>query len=119
MNQFLVFSLGDSEFSVPLLRVKSVVLLPRVAPVPYMPSHFKGIINVRGEIISVVDPKKKLNILTEIARPEHSVIIFEHGAQSRGIAVDSVNRVLTVIEGVETPTPPALDIEATLDIGAQ
>lgn len=117
MNQFLVFSLGNSEFAVPLLRVKTVVTLSTVASVPYMPPHFKGLINLRGEIIAVINPKFKMGIQDEASAPEPSVIIFDHGDQVRGMAVDSVNRVFSMIEGNETASPTLIDIDSTLNIG--
>lgn len=59
LEKFLGFSLGTEEYAIPLLSVKEVIALPEITPVPFSPPHFLGIINLRGQIISVMDLRKK------------------------------------------------------------
>jgi purine-binding chemotaxis protein CheW len=92
-NRYLCFTLGSEEYAVPLLAVKEVIALPDVTAVPCTPPHFVGIMNLRGQVISVLDLRTKLGIKP---RPdaETAVIICDLNPNSIGVVVDSVNSVL-------------------------
>jgi len=93
-TRYLRFSLGAEEYAIPLLNVKEVIARTQTTPVPHTPSYFLGLMNLRGQIISVIDLGKKLGI-----KPRESFetvfIICELGEISLGVMVDSVNSVLT------------------------
>lgn len=93
-SSYLVFSLGLEECAVPLREVRSVTLARPCIPVPYMPSYHRGLINLRGEIISVIDLGAKLRIERPYEPVEPTIIILGGPARQRGILVDSVNRVI-------------------------
>lgn len=103
-ERFLCFSLGQEEFAMPLLKVREVIAMPDVTPVPHTPSYFIGIMNLRGQVISVLDLRKKLGIKFG-AGAETSVIISDLGHMSLGLVVDSVNSVLAPQPGEVSPTP--------------
>ena len=75
-EQILVFSLGDRECAVPLGQIQTVAVCPRVTPVPYMPLHFKGLINIRGRIVSIIDLAVRLGIERKQEPSEPSVILI-------------------------------------------
>lgn len=91
-DRYLCFSLGKEEYAVPLLSVKEVIGMPEVTPVPFTPTHFKGIMNLRGQVISILDLRTKLGI-KPLEKGETSVIICDLSGSSLGVIVDSVNSV--------------------------
>lgn len=93
---FLQFDLGQESYGVKLLSVKEVITVPDVTPLPNGPSYFQGIMNLRGQIISIVDLRKKLGIKSKESIEEEAVVIVDFDGVSIGLIVDSINRVLSV-----------------------
>ena len=91
-QRFLGFSLGEEEFGIPLLTVKEVIALPAITPIPQAPKHFLGIMNLRGQVISILDLRTKMNI-TAKKGSENAVIICDVAGVQLGAVVDSVNQV--------------------------
>ncbi|MEN9723956.1 MAG: positive regulator of CheA protein [Pseudomonadota bacterium] len=92
-NRYLCFTLGEEDFAVPLLSVKEVIALPDITPVPQTPPHFLGIMNLRGQVISIMDLRAKLSI-KPLESPETAVIICDLKPNSIGVVVDSINSVV-------------------------
>ncbi len=104
-QRFLQFSLGSEEYAIPLLSVKEVIALPEITSIPYTPAHFLGIMNLRGQVISVIDLRTKLNIKSQTANSETCVIICEMNPLCLGVVVDSVNSVLNLRADEISPKP--------------
>jgi len=102
---FLEFDLGSESYGVKLLAVKEVITVPETTPLPNGPSYFKGIMNLRGQIISIVDLRKKLGIKSKDTVDEEAVVIMDFDGVSIGLIVDSINKVLNfnLSELVEIP----------------
>ena len=94
-TRYLSFSLGTEEYAIPLLSVKEVIAIPDVTPVPFTPNYFQGIMNLRGQVISIIDLRKKLGV-TAKTESETAVIICDLNPLCLGIVVDSVNYVLSL-----------------------
>ncbi len=92
--RFLEFTLGSEDYAIPLLSVREVISVPETTPIPKAPSHFLGIMNLRGQVISVVDLRTKLKIKGKENNAEESVIIVDINGMNLGIVVDSINKVL-------------------------
>lgn len=92
-ERFLSFSLGTEEYAVPLLVVKEVIAVPDITPIPFTPSHFLGIMNLRGLVISVIDFRTKLGIKAT-GSEEIAVIICDLQPFCLGVVVDSINTVI-------------------------
>jgi purine-binding chemotaxis protein CheW len=75
------------------LSVKEVIALPDTTPIPQTPPYFLGIMNLRGQVISVIDLRTKLNIKPSDST-EVSVIICDLSPNCIGVVVDSINCVL-------------------------
>jgi purine-binding chemotaxis protein CheW len=100
VGRYLAFSLGTENFAVPLLSVREVIAMPEVTPVPHTPSHFIGIMNLRGQIISVIDLRTKFKFKTQGSQTEETaVVICNLNGVTLGVVVDAVNSVLTVDAG--------------------
>lgn len=96
IERYLEFSLGDELYAVQLLKVKEVIPHPETTPLPNGPSHFLGIMNLRGQIISIVDLRKKLKISIKEELKENAVIIMNFDGVCIGLVVDSIDKVLNV-----------------------
>lgn len=94
--RYLAFSLRTEQFAIPLLEVKEVIGVTEATAVPQMPPYFKGIINLRGQIISVIDLRVRLQLPKGTDGPETSIIILDLGSVSIGVIVDSINSVLAI-----------------------
>lgn len=92
-DRYLSFSLGQEDYAVPLLDVKEVIAMPDVTPIPFTPPHFLGIMNLRGQVISVLDLRTKMGIKPS-GSGETAVIICDLASVSLGIVVDSINSVI-------------------------
>ncbi|WP_028022325.1 chemotaxis protein CheW [Enterovibrio calviensis] len=91
----LVFSLADEQYGIPLSSVKEVIGLVKVTPIPHVPSFFKGLINLRGRIISVIDLRLKLGLEEKDYDPKRtSIVISDVNALMIGSIVDDVNEVV-------------------------
>ncbi len=95
-QRYLQFSLGKECYALHLLTVKEVVTVPPCTPLPNSPAYYNGIMNLRGQIISIIDLRKKLNIKTQVTENEEAVIIAEIQGIGIGLIVDSINKVLNI-----------------------
>lgn len=100
----LIFSLEQEQYGIPLSTVKEVIGLTSITPLPHMPSFFKGLINLRGKIISVIDLRLKLGLPSgEIEPKKTSIIITDVNELTIGTIVDDVQEVVGFsVEQVET-----------------
>lgn len=91
----LVFSLNDESFAIPLHSVKELIGVPNITPVPDSPKFFKGIFNLRGKVISVIDLRKKMG-LEEVAfkKLKTSIVIADVHGLTIGAIVDEVLEVV-------------------------
>jgi purine-binding chemotaxis protein CheW len=94
-NRFLVFSLGKEEFALPLLCVKEVIAIPQITRVPRSPEYLLGVMNLRGNIVSIFDLKAKLGV-SDHKNQEPVVIICEFPPFTFGVLVSSVEQVMNV-----------------------
>lgn len=93
-TRYMCFSLGGENYAIPLLSVKEVIAVPHATPIPGTPSYFLGIMNLRGQVISVLDLRSKFGIKPG-AGAETSVIICDLDSVVLGVVVDSINYVFS------------------------
>jgi purine-binding chemotaxis protein CheW len=92
--KYLVFNLADEHYGIPLSMVKEVIGLTEITKVPNVPEFFKGLINLRGKIISIIDLRTKLTLpKAEYQDKKTTIIIAEVGGFTIGAIVDDVNEV--------------------------
>ncbi|EQC46675.1 chemotaxis protein CheW [Bacteriovorax sp. Seq25_V] len=114
VHRFLEFSLGAEDYAIPLLSVREVISVPETTPIPKAPPHFLGIMNLRGQVISVVDLRTKLKIKAKEENAEESVIIVDINGMNLGIVVDSINKVLAFNTN-EINEVPEIDTQVNAD----
>lgn len=104
-GRFLCFELGQEQFAIPLLKVKEVIAHAGVTPIPQSPAHLKGIINLRGQVISIADLRTRLKITGAQADADTAIIILDLGGLALGVIVDSVTSVIEFSEQEISPAP--------------
>lgn len=110
-NQFVTFRIEDELYAINVFKIREILEVPVITKVPGMPEMIRGIINVRGDVIPVLDLKVKFgNEKTEFQR-DTSIIITEIQIESDviqvGIIVDAVRKVLT-LEDEQVEAPPKI-----------
>lgn len=114
-GKYLTFLLGRESYGISVLKVREIIRLTAITAVPQMPGYIKGVINLRGKIIPVVDLRTKFN-LPEAETTERTCIVVVQVTQGAGLqiqmglVVDDVEEVINIGTG---------DIEETPDFGEQ
>src|SRR3974390_1037640 len=96
-RKFLTFLLGHEEYGVPVLKVREIIKVMDITQVPRMPPHVRGVINLRGRVIPVIDLRLKFGFPWP-DYPERTCIIVVDvlSVGLLGIVVDSVSEVVNV-----------------------
>lgn len=105
-NKYLTFKLAAEEFGLEILKVREIIGRMDITAVPQMPNYMKGVINLRGKTIPVVDLRLKFG-LDEVERTDQTCIIVVDIGQEIGILVDAVSEVLE-IASAQIDSPPAI-----------
>lgn len=109
-GKFLTFLLAEESYGVEVLRIREIIRIQKITPVPQMPAHVKGVINLRGKVIPVVDLRLKFNLNAEEATERTCVIVVDidngQGVNTLlGLVVDAVEEVLNITENNVEPSP--------------
>ncbi|MCX6108536.1 MAG: chemotaxis protein CheW [Proteobacteria bacterium] len=110
-SRYLRFRLAEEDFAIPLLSIREVVAMPETTRVPHTPAHFLGIMNLRGQIISIFDLRSKLGFKSERSS-ETAVVICDFEPLRFGVVVDSVEAVMTLDDADIAPRP---DVETRVN----
>ena len=113
-GQYLTFTLGHEEYGVEILRVQEIKGYSAVTPIPNTPAYVRGVMNLRGAIIPVMDLRMKFGMPEAEYTPFTVIIVVTVGAKTMGVIVDSVSDVLIIGKGDVQPTP---DFGGTVDAG--
>ncbi|MGV8057196.1 MAG: chemotaxis protein CheW [Smithellaceae bacterium] len=108
-GKYLTFSLAGEEYGIGILKVKEIIGLMTITPIPQTPQHIKGVINLRGKVIPVVDLRLKFGIEAMDYTERTCIIVVEIASGpskiSMGIVVDSVSEVLNIKAAEIEDTP--------------
>lgn len=103
-RRYLIFRLGEQEFAVDVREVREIVALMPVTRVPGVSSYIRGVGNLRGQIIPVMDLRLRLGVSPVPVRCERCVVVVADGCKLMGLAVDLVQEVVDMapseIEGL-------------------
>lgn len=98
--QVVVFRLGDEQFAVETAKVQGINDIMEITRVPKAPNYIKGLINLRGNVISLLDINLLLNINKKENVEQNNIIILKMEDEHVGITVDEVDEVLEVEEEI-------------------
>lgn len=105
--QLVTFHVGNEEFGVDILEVREINRMMEITRVPHSPDFVEGVVNLRGQVIPVVDLRKRFR-LEALARDKNTrIVVVELSESVVGFLVDSVSEVLRVSTAKVEP-PPAI-----------
>jgi len=104
-GKYLTFNLADEEYGLEILKVREIIGIMDITAVPQMPPHVKGVINLRGKVIPVVDLRLKFDMESAEYTDATCVIVVDVGTLM-GIIVDTVQEVLDIDDTEIDPPPP-------------
>lgn len=103
---YLTFQVGPEEYGIEIFKVREIIGMLPITPVPGSPSEMMGVINLRGKVIPVISIRTRFGMPTAAAHPHNVIIVVENRQGEIGIAVDRVAEVARFSAG-ETEAPPA------------
>ena len=106
LRQFISFSVGEEEYGLELLRVKEVIRVREITWLPKAPSFVKGIINLRGDVIPIIDLRDKFGLEPREQTAQTRVIVVEVEGRLMGMVVDSASQVVRIPADQIEPPPP-------------
>jgi len=114
-ERFLVIHLGDERYGLPIAAVDEVVGLPdTLTRLPRAPAYVKGVMNLRGSVIPVIDQRQRFSVAGDTAAGVPRVVVVTLGRLQAGFAVDAVSRILEIEADDLMPAPELSDGEARL-----
>jgi purine-binding chemotaxis protein CheW len=104
-GQYLSLRIGDADFGIPLLRVKEILQYEEPVAIPSVPASFRGVMNVRGSAVPVVDLAVRFGRAPSVPTKRTCTVVLENGpAPLTAVVADSVNEVVELRqEDVEPP----------------
>lgn len=93
-GRYICFTLGNEKYAIPLLQVKEVIGKIAITPIPKSPIYYEGVMNLRGQVIPVIDLRTKLGVKKGTAQ-DVTIIILDFNPHCLGVIVDSIESVNT------------------------
>jgi purine-binding chemotaxis protein CheW len=97
--QVVIFALGEIEFAINIGEVRAIDRLSPVTRLPHVPDYIKGVINLRGQLVPIVDLRARLGLHKKAATKTARIIVAEIGDRSMGMIVDRVCEVTRIPTG--------------------
>jgi purine-binding chemotaxis protein CheW len=107
-SQFLTFMLGDEQYAVGILHIKEIIEYGSLATVPMMPECVRGVINLRGAVVPVMDLSARFGRAPSVIGKRSCIVIVEAGGEEKqvlGMLVDAVNAVVEIAAADIEPPP--------------
>ncbi len=109
-GRYLTFQLGRESYGLPVLGIREIIRLCPITPVPKMPEYIKGVINLRGKIIPILDLRAKFQLSRESYGERACIVVIQTGSPPApvtlmGAIVDAVEEVVQLTEAELEPTP--------------
>jgi len=105
VNQFLSFTLGAEEYGIDILKVQEIKGYSAITHIPNAPPHVKGVMNLRGTVVPVVDLRAKFSMEPVEYNKFTVIIVVMVGEKIAGLVVDAVSDVLNVAASEVRPAP--------------
>lgn len=117
-GKYLTFVLGDEQYGIEILIVREIIVVVDITSIPNVPNFVKGVVNLRGNIIPVIDLRLKFGMPEKDYDKETCIIVVNLHGRLTGIVVDTVSEVLGIQEN-EIDDPPSFgsSVETDLIIG--
>ena len=107
-TNLVTFRLGSGEYAIDIMQAKEIIKMEKITLIPNAPDFVEGVINLRGNIIPIIDLKKRFN-LEEIEGDKNTgIIIVKIEDVDMGIIIDSISKVVYISNSDIQPPPPML-----------
>lgn len=104
-QQTVVFRLGNESYGIEIFRVNEIIRIREITPVPRTSSHIRGLVNLRGKTIPVIDLRVRLSLFGTEDSDDSRIIVVESEQGNVGIIVDAVSEVITLMAHEIEPAP--------------
>ncbi|MCE5194730.1 MAG: chemotaxis protein CheW [Nitrospiraceae bacterium] len=105
MNKFAVFKIGDEDFGIIITSVVEILKLQKIYSLPQLPAFLAGVINLRGEVIPVLDLRVRFDISASNKKERIVIINFEQ--EKLGLIVDEMEEIVTIADE-DISVPPVI-----------
>jgi purine-binding chemotaxis protein CheW len=113
-RQLVLFKVGTEEFAVDILLTKEVVVMREITPVPETEEYVEGVMNLRGNLVPVLDFRKRLRAKSVDAVEDRRIVIANLEGRLTGLIVDGASEVIRIADEMIEPAP---DIIAEIGAG--
>ena len=103
--QLVSFNIGEEQFGVDILKVQEINRVVNITHVPNSPNYVKGVINLRGKVIPIVDLRTRIGMERKPLDKDTRIIVVELDGKTIGFVVDSVSEVLRIPATITEPPP--------------
>ncbi|HVI39226.1 MAG TPA: chemotaxis protein CheW [Anaerovoracaceae bacterium] len=110
-NKYLIFSIGNESYGIRIKYVIEIISIVKITRVPGLPNYVKGIINLRGKIISIMDVRQRFKKEEKEYDDRTCIIVMDIDGNSFGLIVDIVKEVASIDESNITPPPKIINQE--------
>ena len=104
-RQYLTFNLGEERYGLEILKVQEIIGRTEFTPLPNMPDHVRGVINLRGTVVPVIDLRSRFHMTTRAYDKLTAIIVVNVRSKTMGIVVDTVADVMGIPEESIQDTP--------------
>ena len=104
----VTFKLGNNEYAIDIMQAKEIIKMEKITLIPNAPDYVEGVINLRGNIIPIVDLKKRFNLDENEGEKNTGIIIVKIDDVDMGIIIDAISKVVSIATSNIQPPPPML-----------
>jgi purine-binding chemotaxis protein CheW len=108
-GKFLTFFLGEEEYAIEILKVQEIIGLMTITPVPKMPPYIRGVLNLRGKIVPVMNLRTRFGLEEIEDTDETCIIVIQNKEYLMGVLVDKVSEVVD-IESAQIEEVPSVGV---------
>ncbi len=113
-NQLVVFELAGEHYGVDIATVEGIIKMQAITAMPHVPEFVEGVTNLRGDVLPVIDLRKRFRMQTAEVTQETRIVVVEMGDHKVGVVVDAVSEVLRVSEeSIEPPSPVVTTVDTS------
>lgn len=103
--EYLSFRLGPDEYCIDIMSVREIRSWSVPTPLPHAPPHLRGVINLRGTVLPVLDLSLRLGMGPASGEARNVIIVVAQGSQMSGLLVDAVSDILSLMPDCLQPPP--------------
>ncbi|MCX6154319.1 MAG: chemotaxis protein CheW [Candidatus Kapabacteria bacterium] len=107
LDKYITFKIGAEDYAIEIRYVSEIIGIQKISHIPYMPTYLKGIINLRANVIPVIDVRLKFGYIEKSYNDRTSVLIINLNEATIGLIVDEVSEVLDIPANQIDPPPIA------------